>query len=186
MRANGTTFRLQFVALLVLFSVSVQTAASAQTVPVNPSTLDAVLMPGTTVWITDSTGREERTRIVDVAGDVVTTSTGEETRRIRKAEVTRVSARRADSVWNGALIGAGVGVASGLFFCSLMEPWETCRGDISSMSRVGALGAGIGIGIDALIRGRKTLYEAVPGSRQLRAAPIVDRRARGLQVSLNF
>jgi hypothetical protein len=186
MRANGKTVRLQFVALLVLFSVSIGATASAQTIPVNPSTLDAVLMPGTTVWITDSTGREDETRIVDVAGDVVTTSTGEETRRIRKAEVTRVSARRADSVWNGALIGAGAAVASGLFLCTLTEPWANCRDDVGPMFRIGALGAGIGIGIDALIRGRKTLYEAVPGSRQLRAAPIVDRRARGLQVSLSF
>ena len=32
--------------------------------------------------------------------------------------------RQSDSLLNGALIGAGAGVASGLFFCSLMEPWE--------------------------------------------------------------
>jgi hypothetical protein len=44
---------------------------------------------------------------------------------------------------------------------------------------------GIGIGIDALIRGRRTIYVA-PGTTRLHAAPIVGRRAAGLQFSLTF
>jgi hypothetical protein len=54
------------------------------------------------------------------------------------------------------------------------------------MFRIGAIGAGVGIGIDALVRGRRTIYEAAPGSIRLRAAPLVVRHAGGLQVSLSF
>jgi hypothetical protein len=67
-----------------------------------------------------------------------------------------------------------------------METWENCRDDVGPMVRIGAIGAGIGIGIDALIRRRRTIYEAAQGSTRLRAAPIVASHARGLQVSLSF
>jgi hypothetical protein len=66
-----------------------------------------------------------------------------------------------------------------------MEPWENCRDDVGPMARIGALGAGIGIAVDALIRGRKTIYES-QGSTRLHAAPIVGRGTAGLQVSLSF
>jgi hypothetical protein len=54
------------------------------------------------------------------------------------------------------------------------------------MLRIGALGAGIGIGVDALIRGRTTIYEAASSSARLQAAPIVAPGAVGLRVSLGF
>ena len=139
-----------------------------------------------TVWITDSGGREEKTRIVGVSGDIVTTTAGDDIRRLRTTDVMRVRVRHSDPVINGALIGAGAAVASGLFLCSLTETWENCRDDVGPMFRIGAIGAGVGIGIDALIRGRRTIYEAAQGSTRLHAAPIVARRAGGLQLSLSF
>jgi hypothetical protein len=137
------------------------------------------------LWITDSSGREEKTRIVGVSGDIVTTTVGDDTWRLSLNDVKRVRARRSDSLFNGALIGAGAGVASGLFLCSLTETWENCRDDVGPMFRIAAIGAGIGIGIDALIRGRRTIYEA-PGATRLHLAPIVVRHAEGLQVSVSF
>jgi hypothetical protein len=96
---------------------------------------------------------------------------------------TLVAVRHSDSVLNGALIGAGVAIASGLFVCRTMEPWRNCVDDIGPMLRLGAIGAAIGIGVDALIR--KTIYETASGSR-LDAAPLVARRGGGLQLSLKF
>ncbi len=107
-------------------------------------------------------------------------------RHFRTADVTQITTRRSDSVLNGALIGAGVGVASGLVLCRLTEPWANCTDDVGPMLRAGAIGAGVGIVIDLLIRGRKTIYAAEPGAAQLSAAPIVARRAGGLQIALNF
>lgn len=52
--------------------------------------------------------------------------------------------------------------------------------------RIGAIGAGAGIAVDALIRGWKTIDLASSGSTRLRAAPIVARRAAGVRVSLAF
>jgi hypothetical protein len=163
-------------ALVLIFSSS----ASAQT-----QTTD-VFNPGSTVWITDATGEEQKARILSVSGDTVTATVGDDTRRFDTNDITRVRARKTDSVLNGALIGAGVAVASGLVFCRMMESWDVCRTNVGPMLRIGALGAGIGIGVDALIRGRKTIYEAPPGSASISATPLVGRRAGGLQFSVSF
>src|SRR5688500_18686578 len=93
-----------------------------------------------------------------------------------------VAARQSDSLWNGALIGAGAGVASHLLVCRTMEPWQVCRNDFGPMLTFGALGAGIGMGIDALIR--KTVYQSARGATQIHAAPLVGRRAKGLRLSV--
>lgn len=186
MRANGTSVSLKRIALLVLFSASTGSAVSAQTRQGAQPNLETTLTPGMTAWITDSDGREEKTRIVGVAGGIVTTTAGDDIRRLRTTDVMRVRVRHSDSVINGALIGAGAAVASGLFLCRLTEPWENCRDDVGPMLQIGAIGAGVGIGIDALIRGRRTIYEAGQKSTRLYAAPIVARHAAGLRVSLSF
>lgn len=105
--------------------------------------------------------------------------------RLAAQATVRVDRRRNDSVLNGAIIGAAAGVASGLFLCRLTEPWENCRDDVGPMVRIGALGAGIGIAIDALIRERETVY--IPaGSSQVYVAPVARRGAKGVQVAVRF
>ena len=98
----------------------------------------------------------------------------------------RIEASHNDSVLTGALSGTGSGIALGLFYCTRMEPWDVCRRNVGAMAKFAALGAGIGIGVDALIRGRRTIYEAPRQSTQLRVAPILARGARGVQVSVDF
>jgi hypothetical protein len=186
MRANRTSIQLKRIALLVLFSASTGSAVWAQPPQRAKRNFETILIPGMTVWITDSGGREERTRIVGVSGDIVTATAGGEIRRLPTTDIMRVRVRHFDPLINGALIGAGAAVVSGLFLCSLTETWENCRDDVGPMFRIGAIGAGVGIGIDALIRGRRTIYETPRGATRLRAAPIVVRHAGGLQVSLSF
>jgi hypothetical protein len=186
MHANGTLISLKRIALLIVFSVSTGPALSAQTPQGAKPNLETILIPGMTVWITDSGGREEKMRIVGVSGGIVTTTAGDAIRRLRTTDVMRVRARHSDPVINGALIGAGTGVLSGLFLCRLTETWENCRDDVGPMFWIGAVGAGAGIGIDALIRGRRTIYDAAQVSTRLRATPIIAAHAAGLQVSLRF
>jgi hypothetical protein len=160
-------------------TVPARAAQSAQT------DLEATLTPGITVWITDSTGREEKARILGASGGTVTTTDRGTIRRLPSSEISRVGVGEPDTVINGALIGAGAAVASGLFLCRLTEPWEVCR-DVGPIVRIGAIGAGVGIGIDALIRRRRIIYEAPARTMRLRALPIVAPRAAGLQLSLHF
>ena len=177
---------LRHIALLLLFSVLSGPAAWAQAAGASQLALERTLTPGTTAWITDVSGREQRARVVGVAADVLTLETDGVARSLRLTDVTRVRVRHFDSVLNGALIGAGAAVAIGLSMCRLTEPWENCRDDVGPMLRIGAVGAGIGIGIDALFRGRRTVYDARQGSASLQAMPVVGRGGGGLLVSLSF
>jgi hypothetical protein len=99
-------------------------------------------------------------------------------------QTSGVVVRQSDSLWNGALIGAGAGVASGLFFCTRMEPWDNCRDDFGAMFKTGAIGAGIGMGIDALIR--KSVFQSASGAAEVHALPILSRRGKGLRFSVSF
>jgi hypothetical protein len=99
-------------------------------------------------------------------------------------QTSGVVVRQSDSLLNGALIGAGAGVASGLFFCTRMEPWDNCRDDFGAMFKFGAIGAGIGMGIDALIR--KSVFQSASGAAAVRAVPILSRRGKGLRFSVSF
>ena len=184
MCAFRTSTRLMRVVLVAAYALWCPAPLSAQSADTEPNRFPR-LSPGATVWITDSVGREQKVELVEVAGDVVTAGAGDNIRRLRTTEIVRVRVRQSDSVLNGALIGAGVAVASGLGLCRTTEPWSNCRDDYGPMLRIGAIGAAIGIGIDALIRGRKTVYEA-PGAPQVRAAPIAGTRGVGLQLSVLF
>jgi hypothetical protein len=181
MRHRPSTFLKRF-AQLVLLTALPASMASAQNTP----DIGSILHPGMTVWITDATGRDAKVHVAGVSDGIVTTSVGDQTRRVLTGDITRISVRRSDPVLNGALIGAGAAVASGLFLCRLTESWANCRDDVGPMFRIGAVGAGIGIGIDALIRCRRTIYEAPAGFRRLHASPIVARGTTGLRFSLSF
>jgi len=170
---------------LVVFSVVSSSPSFAQSQDARRD-LATVLVPGSTVWITDSAGRKEKLQIVSLAGNVVTTTAGGKSRSLPTADIARVETLRSDSVINGALIGAGAAVASGLFLCTLTETWENCNDDVGPMLSIGAIGAGAGIAIDALIRRRVTVYEASRGAVRLLVAPLVASGEKGVQVSVRF
>jgi hypothetical protein len=185
MGANRISRLLTRILPIVMCSALAGSTLSAQTSrPAQPD-LEATVTPGMTVWITDAFGHEEKARIVGVSGGIVTITGGGAIRHLRTSEISRVRVRQPDPVISGALIGAGAAVASGLFVCRLTEPWEVCR-DIGPIACIGAIGGGVGIGIDALIRRRRIIYEAPPRTMRLRALPIVARRAAGLQLTLHF
>jgi hypothetical protein len=171
--------------LVVLFCALRGSALTAQTTTPQPP-LETLLTPGMTAWVTASGGRETKVRILGVSDGVVTAAEGEETRRLRADAITRVRVRRSDTVIEGALIGAGAAVASGLVLCTLTEPWRNCRDDIGPMTRIGAVGAGIGIAVDALIRGRTTIYTAPGSSTRLHAVPLVGSGTAGVLLSVKF
>ncbi len=158
MRPNAKSSRLKQAALITLFSISITSTASAQTTPISAPDRAVRLALKDTVWLVDATEREGM----------------------------NVQGGRADAVWNGALIGAGVGLAAGIALCRATEPWENCRDDVGPMLGFAAIGAGAGIAIDALLNRRSIVYDASPGSKRLHAGPIFGGGTRGVRVSLRF
>ena len=60
------------------------------------------------------------------------------------------------------------------------ESGETCGENVGDIALLSAIGAGVGTGIDALRKARRTIYEAQIGTAALDVVPITDRdRASG-------
>ena len=57
----------QTAALLALLSVGTASTVSAQAAPSGTQELEEVVTRGMTVWITDSMGREQKARILDMS-----------------------------------------------------------------------------------------------------------------------
>ena len=185
--------RFPSVSLVVLAAVLNFPPAAAAQEPVRSfDQLNTRLKPGDTVWVTDAQGREIKVRITSFAPDAIgVEANGAQV--MRADEVRAVEHRRPDSLANGALIGLGVGFATGAALA-----WSGCSdadctwGEATLVAlMIAGIGTGIGVGVDALIPGRRQLvYRAsgTPGSSQARLsiAPVITPRAKGVAVSFAF
>ena len=154
------------------------------------SQLNTRLRPGDTIWVTDAQGREVKGRILSLGSDMLTLD-GAGARSFGSPDVTAIEVRRNDSLGNGALIGLGVGAGLALVAC-LAEVEGSDAGWCAAVAAVyGGIGAGIGVGIDALIPGKKIAAYRAPASvaappARLSIAPVITPRAKGVAVSFAF
>ena len=117
-----------------------------------------------TVFVRDSTGVETTGKLLALSSDSLTILVDGVERRFEAGDITRIQKR--DSLKNGTIAGAIVGVAMGLLSGGLADCSNQNRGNDCVGFRVGMLAlstgvyAGLGAGIDAMIPGRTTLYAA--------------------------
>jgi hypothetical protein len=155
--------------------------------------LDTRLKPGDTVWLTDAEGREVKGTVRGLSAGSLRLKTDGADREFSASGVQAIRAQRRDSLKNGVLIGALVGLAGGAAAC-LANP--ECSGDEAAAGvTVGlgimgaAAGAGIGALVDAAVKGPKLLvYRApgTPGQARLSVAPMIGPRAKGVAVRFTF
>lgn len=187
MTRHGTQMlcRSAFLAILVLMPADGFTQALAT----NFRELRLKAGPGDTLYITDASGREFSSKVIDLTDTSLAVRIAGEPRDLTEADVTRIRQRLPDRLWPSALIGFGVGAGLGALAAAADETCSyegggACAGPALGF---GGIGAGIGIGIDALIKGRKVIYEA-PGTKTNRVAlqPIVSRSVRGVRLTIPF
>jgi hypothetical protein len=110
---------------------------------------------------------------------------GDAERRLDAARVRRID-KRGDSLRNGAIIGALVGVGLGVLVAGMSDcPGDDPGGSCPAARAVGFLVstgvyAAIGTGIDALVVGRTTLYKAPMASPNLASTSSHGRAALSL------
>ena len=173
--------------ILVAAALLVPVLAAAQEPVRDFNQLNTRLKPGDTIWVTDGQGREVKGRVESLGPDALTLKGGHG-RTFAAGDVRLVTARRHDSLKNGAIIGAVPGVVMGLAMAGLDE--DNNGGDYAIIAVMfGGLGAGIGVGFDALIPGEKLVAYRSPGSSgqaRLSIAPVITPRAKGVTVSFAF
>jgi hypothetical protein len=138
--------------------------------------------PGERISLVAASGERLSGRVIAITASSLSMQIGNEVRRFAEAEIQTVRQRRADSLRNGALIGFGAGAGVGL-----TTPCGRCHLDLTLA--MGAAGAAIGVGIDALIKSEVVVFRGHGASaRQITVVPQIAKshKGLGLAVSLRF
>ncbi len=174
---------------LVLAACLVATPVLAQSEQPRPGDL---LKEGQSVEVIDDQGREIKGKVSLMSVATVRLVRDGKTTEIPFDRITQIS-RPPDSLANGALIGLAGGAAYGLLGstvgtsdCDYDGPCYNEAGYIIGATLVfGAIGAGIGVGVDALIRRNRVIYRR-DADVQARLAPVVAPGVRGAVVAIRW
>jgi hypothetical protein len=148
---------------------------------------------GKQAWITTTDGDRRKTYVVSVALSGVTVAdTAHTTREIaldRIVTVETVTNWRSKRLIRGGLIGFGAGFGS--IALVTLSCWDDeCEPTLVPALGFGALGAGIGVGIGALMNlhghADDVVYDARRSTTKFNVAPILAPTRKGVAVSLTW
>lgn len=175
------------VAAFGVFALAPPVVANAQPVSSDFEQLRASTRAGDTVYVTDDAGFEIKGKVLDLSPNALALMVDGQRREFGPARVRTIRKRHADPVWQGALIGAGIGMAPFLGYCvSATESGEKCSDQGSLIAMYGALGGGIGAAVDALIRGKRSIYQAPGGPKTIKVSPVFSSKTRAVRFSVLF
>ncbi len=174
-------------ARLVLAASLIASPAFAQS---DGASIRTLVKLGQTLEVIDEQGQEVRGKVRALSADALTLDRKGTQTEIPFERITQI-ARPNDGLGNGALIGLGAGVAFGLLASTAGT--DNCDGYyycgsgwvIGSGLVFGGIGAGIGVGVDALIRRDRVIYRR-DGRRQTRVAPVIGPGVGGAVVSVTW
>jgi hypothetical protein len=173
--------------LFLLFTAIAQTTA-AQGIAGSFEQLQVLVSPGDTVTVMDATGVETKGTIAALSSSTLTLLAEGTQRELSENEITTIKRLRTDSLANGALYGAAGGVAfatTGLIIFA-GEGLDASEA-VAVLGAYAAIGTGIGVAVDALIRRQHVIYQRQPASGlQLGIAPWLTRQQKGVLLTLRF
>ncbi len=175
-------------ALLCLLLAAMAQTATAQGIAGSFEQLQVLVKPGDTVTITDATGIETKGQIAELSPATLALLVGGTRRELSENDVTTIKQLRTDSLANGAIYGAIGGAAfAGTAMAILGEDGWDAPQVAAVLGAYAAVGTGIGVCVDALIRKRHVIYQRQPTSGvQVGVAPWLTRQRKGALVTLRF
>jgi len=140
-------------------------------------------------WVTTTDGREQQGRLTSFSSSGVLLKLPDGTvARLPLTDVLRVEIGDGlgDGARNGAIAGAIVGLLPVIAFAADCDyGCNTGAFVVTAEVLYAAMGAGIGVAIDALRHGRETIYSSsVP--RPVAFAPVVTPKRVGMQVAIRW
>lgn len=143
------------ITVMMLIGVSARDAAAQ-----GSAVADPVVRTGEIIWVTTTGGLELKGSVVSSSSTSVTLNRGADTITLPLMEVRRIEVR--DSLLNGTLIGALIGGGISAWIGVTID--RDCNGPCGNwgaITRFTVVGAGVGalagMGIDALLRGRREI-----------------------------
>src|SRR5688572_1034304 len=154
-----TSIMIRMLLSLLIISMVDPVSAMAQ-VAASFEQLMVLVEPDDTVTLRDFNGNQTRGRIALVTPSSLRLVVDGAPRDLAPSEVMEIRQRRGDSLANGAIIGAIAGGGFGLIGSILVcVEEENCAAWVAGLlTTYAALGAGVGVGVDALIRREQTIF----------------------------
>jgi hypothetical protein len=174
---------------VVLLAIAglVPTSARAQSgVARNFDELHGRVLLGETVKVVNKDGEATRGKLLRLTDTDLTVRVDGQYSTLAGADIVEVKARRSGPLWNGALIGAAVPVTLfGIAWASY--DGGDCSGCAPVLLLWSGIGAGIGVGIDALVKGDITVMRTdAAGRKKIAFAPLVQKNKKGVLCSIRF
>jgi hypothetical protein len=149
--------------------------------------LRVLVDPGARIVITDVNGRPTTGVLTALSPASLSLRVNGALLDFGEADVALVRQRRNDPLGNGALWGMGIGVGlvgAAALRCQCPEDSEFM---LLGAALYAALGAGLGVGIDAMVKRDQVIYHRpAPEPGRVRVTPIVGRHVRGASIALGF
>ena len=172
------------IAVMLLIGVSARDAAAQ-----GSAVADPVVRTGEIIWVTTTGGQELKGSVVSSSSTSVTLNRGADTVTLPLMEVRRIEVR--DSLLNGTLIGALIGGGISAWIGVTLD--RDCDGPcgnwgaITGFTAVGAgAGALAGMGIDALLRGRREIDRLPRPSRSVAILPTLSDTHLAVRVAVRW
>jgi hypothetical protein len=149
--------------------------------------LQVLVKPGDNVYITDFAGNTTKGKILELTASSLGLTVDGVQRNWLQNDVREIKQWRGDSLLNGAVIGAAAGAGIAI------APAIYCQGGCNEAVAMtalfcGGIGAAVGVGIDALIPAKQTVFRSktLSSLERLQIRPILNRSNKGVQVALTF
>jgi len=138
------------------------------------------------VKLTDSAGNRLAGEIAAILADRLILDVGGKKTTYGERDILEITRRGGDPLTNGAWWGFGIGAGFGSLGYGVCRATEACSAiAILIIPVYGAMGAGAGVAVDALIRGEKTVYRAPNRQITTAVAPMLGRR-KGIGLAITF
>ncbi len=173
------TFAAAFILLAVLPAPPVFAQAQRRQPPLQE--IDSKLQFGESIQVTQFSGERFDGRFGGIYGTSLILLSDGPAQEIPETAIRQVKARRADSLWNGALIGLGIGAGITAGMVIVLSDEEVQRRDKLGVAMTAAIGAGAGAFIDRLFKGYSSVFEMPRISTRFTITK--ERKAFGLSVS---
>jgi hypothetical protein len=179
-------------ALFVLIFLAAATPVGAQDTATSFDQLRVLVKPGSTLGVTDITGKKTTGKLLALSGSSLELRVGQTTRTFGESEVQSVTQRRHASFGTGAkwgfFIGASLGALAGVGAAAEgYTAGESVGWAFLGAGLYGTLGAGVGVGVSGLVHGSHVVYAGRPASStKVALSPILFNGRKGASLSLRF
>ena len=168
--------------LLAALTLDARESVRAQGPATSFDQLSVLVDRGDKVRVTPSSGKPFSGRIMGLSASELTLRVGDQLRVLKEPDVSTIRHRRQDSLRNGALWGLGAGATAGMVACGRCHIGP----GLGVAALYGGLGAGIGVGIDALIEGNVTVFEGRRTKGRIVLRPQLTPSHKGATVSVQW